>query len=146
MNEIVTIGFLTLCFSLISLFIINKDIKVYYDPLIEKLSKDLEKIYPDLSKKDIIILGANDTFTENKQKIFICLRKKDGEYYDYNTLLYIAIHELAHVLTSAYDNHGEDFTQSFTALLFRAKQLGLYDETKKINYDYCGTKHLLEHK
>ena len=142
MNELVTVSLLTLCFSLLSLVIIKQDVKVYYDPLIKKLSDDLEKTYPDIKKHNIIILGANDTFTENKKKIFICLRKKNGEYYDYHTLLYISLHELAHVLTEAYDNHGEQFNKTFSALLLRAKHLGLYDDTKKINYDYCGTKHL----
>ena len=86
MNELVTVSLLTLCFSLLSLVIIKQDVKVYYDPLIKKLSDDLEKTYPDIKKHNIIILGANDTFTENKKKIFICLRKKDGEYSDYHTL------------------------------------------------------------
>lgn len=146
MKEVFTIGFLTFIVGLISLLTIKDDIKVYYDPMIQKLSTDLQKIYPDFTKLNIVILGANDTFTENKRKIFICLRNKQNEYYDYNTLLYITLHELAHVLTSAYDNHGEQFTDTFSKLLHRAKDLGLYDHTKDMKYDYCGTKHLIKHK
>lgn len=146
MKEVITIGLLTFMISLVSILTIKDDIKVYYDPMIQHLSKDIELIYPDITKHNIIILGANDTFTENKKKIFICLRNKQGEYYDYNTLLYITIHELAHVLTSSYDNHGEQFTETFSKLLFRAKELKLYDPTKEMKYDYCGTKHLIQHK
>jgi len=140
MTDLFLILVLTAFFIIFALLVIKEDNQIYDDPLIKKLSDDLEKIYPDFKKLNLTIVGANDSFTENKKKIFICLKKPSGEYYSYHTLLYITIHELAHVLTVAYDNHGEQFQKTFQDLLVRAKELELYDETKKIDYDFCGTK------
>jgi len=140
MTDLFLILVLTAFFIIFALLVIKEDNQIYDDPLIKKISDDLEKIYPDFKKLNLTIVGANDSFTENKKKIFICLKKPSGEYYSYHTLLYITIHELAHVLTTAYDNHGEQFQKTFQDLLVRAKELDLYDETKKIDYDFCGTK------
>jgi len=140
MSDLFLILVLSAFFIIFALLVIKEDNAIYDDPIIQKLTTDLEKIYPNFNKLNISILGANDSFTENKKKIFICFKKPSGEYYSYQTLLYITIHELAHVLTVAYDNHGEQFQKTFQDLLVRAKELDLYDETKKIDYDFCGTK------
>lgn len=140
MTDLFLILILTAFFIIFALLVIKEDNQIYDDPLIKKISDDLEKIYPNFKKLNLTIVGANDSFTENKKKIFICLKKPSGEYYSYHTLLYITIHELAHVLTAAYDNHGEQFQKTFQDLLVRAKELDLYDETKPIDYDFCGTK------
>jgi hypothetical protein len=121
----------------------NKNkIYVYNDPMLNKIYKDLEKLVPNLSKLDIRLYGANDTLTENKKKIYLCLKHPNGTYYDYNTILYIAIHELAHVLNDEYDttgNHGAKFNQINEVLLKRAESLNLIDLNKPIKYDMCGT-------
>jgi hypothetical protein len=140
MTDLFLILILSAFFIIFVTIVIKEDNQIYDDPIIKKLSSDLQKIYPNFNKLNIIILGANDSFTENKKKIFICFKKPSGEYYSYHTLLYITIHELAHVLTAVYDNHGEQFQKKFQDLLIRAKELDLYDETKKIDYDFCGTK------
>jgi len=119
----------------------SQAIKVYDDPILSKIYQDLKKIYPDIDKKGIHLYGANDTLTENKKKIFICVKRRNGEYYDYNTILYISVHELAHVLNNEYDiteNHGAKFNDINNQLLNKAYELGLLDKTKPINYDMCG--------
>ena len=37
-----------------------------------------------------------DSATEDKKKVFICVKGKNGKYYNYNKLLQVALHELAH--------------------------------------------------
>ncbi len=140
MTDLFLIIILSIFFIIFSIVVIKEDNQIYDDPIVKLLTADIQKIYPDFNKLNVIILGANDSFTENKKKIFICFKKPSGEYYSYHTLLYITIHELAHVLTDAYDNHGEEFQKTFQRLLIRAKELDLYDETKPIDYDFCGTK------
>lgn len=138
--------FLLLIILLIGILIIlniymSRYIKIYDDPLLEKIYLDLKKIYPDIDSKNIKLYGANNTLTENKKKIFLCLKKRNGEYYDYNTLLYLAIHELAHVINNEYDtghNHGDKFNQINEDLLEKAYSKGLLDKNKEIEYDMCG--------
>ena len=127
-------------FIIISIYM-SRYLKVYDDPLLQRIYLDLKKVYPDIDSKNIKLYGANNTLTENKKKIFLCLKKKNGEYYDYNTLLYLAIHELAHVINNEYDtghNHGEKFNELNDTLLTRAYSKGLLDKNKEIEYDMCG--------
>jgi len=81
-------------------------------------------------------------FSENKgEKIAFCLNKtKDGDdLIDINTLTFVAIHELAHLMTKSY-GHKQDFWQNFKFLLENAKDAKLYDpvDYKKKNQSYCG--------
>jgi len=127
-------------FIIISIYM-SRYLKVYDDPLLQRIYLDLKKVYPDIDSKNIKLYGANNTLTENKKKIFLCLKKKNGDYYDYNTLLYLAIHELAHVINNEYDtghNHGEKFNELNDILLTRAYDKGLLDKNKEIEYDMCG--------
>jgi len=118
------------------------NIQIYDDPMLTRIYNDLKQIVPDIDKLDIRLYGANDTLTENKKNIYLCLKNRNRTYYDYNTLLYIAIHELAHVLNDEYDttnNHGDKFNEINNLLLKRAESLNLIDVNKPINYDMCGT-------
>lgn len=145
MIDLFSIFFLILIIALVYLAYNNKKkhkIYVYNDPMLKKIYKDLKQIVPDLDKINIKLYGANDTLTENKKKIYLCLKHPNGTYYDYNTILYIAIHELAHVLNDEYDttnNHGDKFNKINELLLKRAQALNLIDLNKPINYDMCGT-------
>jgi len=120
----------------------ERKIETYQDPLLGKIYKDLKLIYPDLDQKNITIHAANDTLTEDKKTMYLCIRKKNGEYYDYPSILYIAIHELAHVLNDEYDTesqHGDKFNNLNQILLQRAEDLELIPKNLKVNYDMCGT-------
>jgi len=127
-------------FIIISIYM-SRYLKVYDDPLLQRIYLDLKKVYPYIDSKNIKLYGANNTLTENKKKIFLWFKKKNGEYYDYNTLLYLAIHELAHVINNEYHtghNHGEKFNELNDTLLTRAYDKGLLDKNKEIEYDMCG--------
>lgn len=81
--------------------------------------------------------GAN---TKNKKVITICLRNpKTGEYYPENTLMYVLLHELAHVISPTY-GHDENFKARMNRLLFEAKEMGMYDPEIPIPSMYCGVK------
>ena len=81
-------------------------------------------------------------YTENKgEKMAFCVtRKKNGtKLIDENTLTFVAIHELAHVMTKAH-HHKEEFWHNFKFLLIQAKQIGVYipEDYKKAPKSYCG--------
>jgi WLM domain len=81
-------------------------------------------------------------YSENKgEKIAFCLNKtKDGKkLIDLNTLTFVAIHELAHLMTTSI-GHKQDFWMNFKFLLENAKKIKIYNpvDYKKNNQPYCG--------
>jgi hypothetical protein len=81
-------------------------------------------------------------YSENKgEKIAFCLNKtKDGDnLIDINTLTFVAIHELGHLMTTTY-GHKQDFWLNFKFLLENAKKAKIYDpvDYKKNPQTYCG--------
>ena len=82
-------------------------------------------------------------YSENKgEKVAFCLNKKktktDGDLIDLNTLTFVAIHELSHVMT-LQEGHTLIFWQNFKFLLQNAVDAGLYNP---VNYkenpkEYC---------
>ena len=81
-------------------------------------------------------------YSENKgEKIAFCLNKtKDStKLIDLNTLTFVAIHELAHIMTTSI-GHKQEFWQNFKFLLEGAKASGIYDpvDYQKTPENYCG--------
>ncbi len=81
-------------------------------------------------------------YSVNKgEQIIFCLRSRNSEniLHDINLLMFVAIHELAHVITETI-GHTEEFKENNIWLLEQAIELGLY---KKHNFndkpkEYCG--------
>lgn len=84
-------------------------------------------------------------YSENKgEKIAFCLNKKKQEndtLIDENTLMFVAIHELAHIMTKSI-GHKSDFWTNFKFLLENAKKADLHNpvDYKKSPQEYCGMK------
>lgn len=81
-------------------------------------------------------------YSENKgEKIAFCLdKKKDGtKLIDINTLTFVAIHELAHVMTVS-EGHKQEFWENFKFLLQQAKRANIYNpvDYKNNPQSYCG--------
>lgn len=81
-------------------------------------------------------------YSENKgQKLAFCLNKeKNGsKLIDINTLTFVAIHELAHIMTIS-EGHKQEFWQNFKFLLEQAKASNIYEPVnyKKKSTSYCG--------
>jgi len=82
-------------------------------------------------------------YSENKgEKIAFCVTKqKEGneDLIDENTLMFVGIHELAHVASKKI-GHGDEFWKNFKFLLIDAKEIGVYEpqDYKKKNVSYCG--------
>uniref|UniRef100_A0A6C0IFZ5 WLM domain-containing protein n=1 Tax=viral metagenome TaxID=1070528 RepID=A0A6C0IFZ5_9ZZZZ len=81
-------------------------------------------------------------YSENKgEKIAFCLNttKNGDKLIDINTLTFVALHELSHILTESI-GHKQEFWNNFKFVLENAKAAGIYDpiDYKKNPKQYCG--------
>lgn len=84
------------------------------------------------------------SYSVNKgEQIVFCLRSKDEEekLIDLNTIMFVAIHELAHVMTKSV-GHTDEFWANMKYLLQESIKLGVYNEDDyRVNpKKYCGTE------
>lgn len=81
------------------------------------------------------------SYSVNKgEKIVLCIYDYKNNYiYDLNTLLYVCIHELAHIANPTF-GHDESFYFIFNHLLNEAIRLKIYNfyNFEKIPVKYCG--------
>jgi len=107
--------------------------------------KRVKKLVSGFNPKKISETLPTSTLTaysENKgEKIAFCLNKtKEGDrLIDINTLTFVAIHELAHIMTTSI-GHKQEFWQNFKFLLVNAKEANIYQpvDYKKNPQQYCG--------
>jgi len=100
----------------------------------------INKYDPDyLEENDPTFTVGHKTFTLNFQRISICLRKKNGEFYDMNTLQFVMMHELSHI-AALEKNHDDRFWMVFKFILRSAEELVGYVPVQYEQYPfvYCG--------
>jgi hypothetical protein len=84
--------------------------------------------------------AAFTSYSQNKgEKIVMCLRQTNHTFVDANVVLYVAVHELGHLMTAKV-GHTDGFWANFKWLLEEAISTGLY---RKVDYantpqSYCG--------
>ena len=122
----------------------------------QKLVDHCAKTYPDRDNVKRLKEGFNPkkiqetlptseytAYSENKgEKIAFCLDKnKDGKggLIDSNTLMFVAIHELAHVASESI-GHTDEFWRNFKFLLQEAEKINIYvpEDYKNKPKEYCG--------
>ena len=122
----------------------------------KELVEYMKSKYPDDARSQRLVKGFNPkkisetlptseltAYSENKgEKIAFCLNKKkedDTQLIDINTLTFVGIHELSHIMTTSI-GHKQDFWQNFKFLLENAKAAGIYVpvDYKKKPESYCG--------
>ena len=86
-------------------------------------------------------LGAKYTsYSVNKgEKISICVRHEDNKFIDDNIIVFVVIHELAHVMTKSI-GHTKEFWDNMAYLLEQGEKIGIYkpENYKEKPVDYCG--------
>ena len=93
--------------------------------------------------KETLPTSEYTAYSENKgEKMAFCLNKKKGDndnLIDQNTLTFVAIHELAHIM-SATVGHNDEFWNNFKFLLDNAVEMGVYNpiDYRKDPEGYCG--------
>jgi predicted metal-dependent hydrolase len=122
---------------------------------LENLIKELHITNPDkeeyvrlkerFNPEQITEAGKNNKYTSysiNKgEKIVLCIRQRNDqeELIDENTITFVALHELAHIMTKSV-GHTQEFWDNFKILLKEAIDRDIY---KRIDYnkypqEYCG--------
>ena len=106
------------------------------NPILQRIHQDFIQLNPEYGK--IPLRAGNSAYTENKSVITICLQDpKTKQYYPHCVLMYVALHELAHMVSKDYGHHKE-FQENFGIILRKAAELGIYDPNCKIPSTYCG--------
>ena len=106
----------------------------FYDPKLVELKDRISTVIPEIA--DTKISGSNKSFTINKKHIYICTKDENDQYYDDNMLIYVLLHELAHVLCDEV-GHTDKYKIIFRGLLERAAQGGIYNPNKPPIDNYC---------
>jgi hypothetical protein len=123
---------------------------------LEYLVENVGQRYPDRENVQKLVKNFNPTtiketlptseytaYSENKgEKIAFCLNKKktdNDNLIDSNTLMFVAIHEIAHIMTTSV-GHTEEFWNNFKFLLENAVEIKIYTpvDYKKEPEGYCG--------
>ena len=100
------------------------------DPIITRLKTEVSKVYPPI--RWVKILEGKKSYTQDKEKIFLQLNDERGNPLPFNRLVYILLHELAHLISREEDSShtSEEFRSNFSLLLNRAIEKGVYTPPK----------------
>jgi hypothetical protein len=82
------------------------------------------------------------SYSVNKgERIVMCIRQRDGSFVDEDVVMYVAVHELAHLMTAEV-GHTPTFWANFRFLLREAIEANLYKVVDFAEHprDYCGIK------
>lgn len=125
----------------------NKLLKLIYLLEIDKKKdlrvKRLSKKFNPKNIRESISNTKQTSYSVNKgEKIVFCIRSKNKkqDLIEINTVMFVAIHELAHIMTVSI-GHTEEFWNNMKFLLKYAIDKGIYKKQnfKKKPVPYCGT-------
>jgi hypothetical protein len=113
----------------------------------EEMKSNIDRLKTRFQPNNISESTPHEKYTSysvNKgEKIVFCLRAKNNKEHlvSENIIVFVALHELAHVMTKSV-GHTDEFWSNFQFLLKIAVKLKLYQNTNYNNNpaDYCGTK------
>lgn len=122
---------------------------------LKRLVKHMEEKYPERENVRRLVRGFNPkrvyetlptseytAYSENKgEKLAFCLNKSKGgnKLIDENTLMFVATHEIAHIMTKSI-GHKPEFWNNFKFLLENAAEIGVCTpvDYKENPESYCG--------
>ena len=93
---------------------------------------------PDRLKEGVDTPGYTSYSINKGEQIVLCLRSND-KLVDLNTMLFVVLHEFAHLSTESI-GHTEEFWDNFKLILEESINIGIYtkQEFKVKNVEYCG--------
>lgn len=126
---------------------IRGKLEQYVDHLKKNFSDDVrvERIQENFRSDKISEGSENSKYTSysiNKgEKIVLCIRSKDEQkkLVDLNTMMFVVLHELAHIATKSI-GHTPEFWENFKWILKEAVNTGIYKSQDFNNkpVEYCG--------
>lgn len=110
-------------------------------------NEDIDRMINNFNPNNISESNENNKYTSysvNKgEKMVFCIRSRDSKnrLVKLNTMMFVALHELAHTMTKSI-GHTQEFWDNFRIILRNARKMGMY---KRVNYnntpvEYCGTQ------
>ena len=110
------------------------------DPRVQRLHErfDPQRVSETLPSSDLT------AYSENKgEQLAFCLNttKQGNKLIDLNTLTFVALHELSHIMSETV-GHNTEFWTNFAFVLHNAKEAGIYTpvDYKQEPQAYCGMK------
>lgn len=107
------------------------------------VARFIDRFTPDVFVENDM-RSSDTSYSENKgQRIVVCLRDKTKApgypLVDENTIMFVMLHEMAHLMTQTI-GHTQEFWTNFRRILHDAVQVGIYSP---VNYaqqptPYCG--------
>jgi len=125
---------------------IRENLIILVDHLIKSYPNDdrcdrLKKNFKPNNIKEGIDNPNYTSYSVNKgEQIVLCLRTHN-KLMDLNTMIFVVLHELAHICTISI-GHTTEFWNNFKWILEEAINIGIYkkQDFKLNNVDYCGMK------
>lgn len=119
------------------------DIDTTKDKLDDDLNRLVDNFNPDNFSESTPDAKYTSYSVNKGEKIVFCMRSKDEDetIVKENTMLFVAIHELGHLMTKSV-GHNPEFWDNFKFLLKVATDIGVYKHTdfNKNPVKYCGTR------
>ena len=127
---------------------LNNIVLIFIKHLTKKFPNKMEIINLYKRYEPNNILEGTPNNTENNtsyslgkgDKLVLCLRnKRSGKLHKKNLLMFVVLHELAHLMSESY-GHNAEFIKNFKFLLNEAIIVGIYKkEDYRLNpVEYCG--------
>ena len=123
------------------------------DPKLNELKKKLEILFNSkksgewtgnleaLNNRNVLdeikLYVGSKSYTINKSRIYMCLKDSNGNYYDDNSLMFVLLHEISHVICNSI-GHTDEFHKIFEDLLKEAEKVGIYSSKIPMIKNYCG--------
>ena len=104
------------------------------NPLIVKMCKLFDERF--MGVRETVGDGGHTSYVLNKTNLILCLRDRHGNLHDMNTLTYVALHEIAHMVTDEV-GHTKMYWTLFKFLKQEAMKIDLLKPLTG-NVEYCG--------
>lgn len=106
-------------------------------PKLEELRSILNQISTraQLNPTYTLSLSSTTSYVVDKSHIYLVVVRPDGSFYDQNTLVHAAVHELSHIVCPQED-HPPIYDVIEKYLLGVAQDLQVYDPTKPLDSTY----------
>ena len=106
----------------------------------ERVAMLMANYRPERVSEGVDTPGYTSYSVNKGEQIVLCLRNKD-KLMDVNTMMFVVLHEFAHLATESI-GHTEEFWTNFKWILEESMNIGIYarQDFKTTNVDYCGIK------
>jgi predicted metal-dependent hydrolase len=120
------------------LIILQEHLKKTYGNSDNRVSLLESNFRPDAIKEGVQTPGYTSYSVNKGEQIILCLRNKDS-LVDINTMMFVVLHEFAHLATESI-GHTTEFWDNFRWILEESINIGIYtkQDFEKKSVEYCG--------